>query len=124
MARTLLTAELKAECRDRIVAVFAARDIEAPAFMKIAANRTSLSGQFRHQGRLHEIMIDDDNVVMLAGKQLLECYMPAEFESAESLIASFSERLGRYLDGGAWAGPNEKGIRELLVSALRRAIGK
>jgi hypothetical protein len=123
MSRIRLTSELRTRCRDQIAAVLAAHGLEAPLF-RGTDGRAWLSGQFEYHGRTHVINIDDDNVVMLVGTQLFECYQSSEFESADSLISSFTERLARYLDGGAWAGPDEKGLREALIGVLRRMIGK
>ena len=74
------------------------------------------------RGQQHEIEVYQTGPVMVAGAQLFEPYMPEEFESEAALEQGFATRLERYLDGGAWEGPDELGFLGSVVKRLSKFI--
>ena len=75
---------------------------------------------FDFEGRTYEIGIYKETVTMWEGRSLFECYMPEEFESEPALIDGFATRLDRYLSGGPWEGPAEKGLPDLIKENVKR----
>lgn len=75
------------------------------------------------QGKVHNIAVFENDLAMYENDSLFECYMPEEFKSELTLIEGFASRLDRYLSGGPWEGPDEKGLPDLIkekVMALFR----
>lgn len=77
---------------------------------------------FEWKGEEHQIEIFEETVVMTKGRQLFEPYMPEEFTSDEAQICGFCTRLGRYLSGGTWEGPDERGWAGRILRRLRRLV--
>lgn len=119
MSRLYLSASFRDECRDRIAGVFVARGLQAPVFRRWGEDEVRLLGQFDHSGRTHEIEISEGDIVMTQGKQLFECYLRDEYGDNESLIQGFTDRLGRYLSGGGWAGPAEADLGAWVHGGFR-----
>lgn len=124
MPRARISSEFRERCRARLVGVFAGLGLQLPRFREVRGERPSLTAQFEHQGRSHDIEIYADDVVMLEGKSLYECYLRREYRNDESLIEGFASRLSRYLTGGSWAGPDEQGWPEKVADGLRRLLGR
>jgi hypothetical protein len=57
---------------------------------------------------------------MHKGERYFECYMQEEFVSEQALIEGFAVRLDRYLSGGPWAGPDEKGLPDVIKEKVSR----
>ena len=114
--------DFREPCRDRVMATFSALGLDVPGFREVE-DANYLLAEFEHRGRTHRIEIYDDSVVMLEGRHLFEAYMAKENESTQSLIDGFTTRLSRYLTGGPWEGPDEKGpidrVRAAAGAALR-----
>jgi hypothetical protein len=51
------------------------------------------------------VAIYDDEINIVQGPNLYECFLPDEFGSDEALVESFATRLRRLLSGGDWATP-------------------
>jgi hypothetical protein len=117
-----LSASFRDECRDRIAGVFVACRLRPPDFRRWGDREVRLLARFEHAGRIHEIEISEDDIVMTQGKQLFECYLREEHRNPESLIQAFTYRLGRYLSGGDWARPTEPGLRAWVCGGFRRLV--
>jgi len=110
-------------CRERVATTLSTLGLDRPAFGE-AQDGSYLLAEFEHRGRVHRIEIYDDGVVMLEGQHLFEPYMPAENESLGSLVDGFTTRLSRYLAGGPWEGPAEKGPIDRIRAATRTILRK
>jgi hypothetical protein len=108
-------------CRREVAMVFSSLGHDAPTFRK-ASDGDHLVGEFRYRDRDHRIEIYNDDVVMLDGVHLFEAYMPREWETAESVVAGFCERLRRYLAGGPWDVLEDESPFIARVRAAARAL--
>lgn len=93
-----------------------------PFTWNIGAKR-ALWSKFDFQGEEYLLAIYEDELNMIQGPNLFECYMPEEFHTDRVLIESFMIRLDRLLSGGDWASPEEGGpldsIKRILKSRRR-----
>lgn len=78
--------------------------------------------RFRYLDRDYEVGIAEDDVSMTSGPSLFECYRRDEYESLRALSESFSGRLDRFLGGGDWDPPREKGFLLTLATKLWRSL--
>jgi hypothetical protein len=115
-------------CLRRIGEVFARHHLEEPSFIRGEGSSGWYWANFSFNGEEHRIEVYPDIVVMHRGESYFECYMDEEWKSKEALIEGFATRLDRYLSGGPWAGPDEKGlpdsIKERIGQVLRRVRTK
>lgn len=77
------------------------------------------STDFDFKGKMHNIAVFVNDVTMYEDDSLFECYMPEEFKSESALIEGFTNRLDRYLSGGPWEGPDEKGFLDLIKEKVK-----
>jgi hypothetical protein len=110
-------------CIQRIGEVFSRHHLETPPFIRGEGSAGWYWATFSLEGQEHRIEVYPDIVVMHRDESYFECYMDEEWKSEEALIEGFATRLDRYLSGGPWAGPDEKGWPDLLKERVRR-IGR
>ena len=122
MPQLYLPPPFREECRERIAAVITSRGLPPPTFRAWGDDEVRFLAQFEHAGCLHEIEISEHDIVMTQGRQLFECYLRGEYRDNESLIQGFTDRLGRYLSGGGWAGPDETKLFAWVCGAFRRLV--
>ncbi len=106
-------------CKERVASTFAALGLEVPLFYDVPGHQYAVA-ELKHRGQIHKIEVYDDDVVMLAGKSLFECYMRDEWQNEDTLISGFTTRLTRYLSGGSWEGPNEERLPYKIGAAFKR----
>ncbi|MCI0423968.1 MAG: hypothetical protein L0312_32945 [Acidobacteria bacterium] len=122
MPRLRVSPDFQRRCHDRVLQVFKELGLPRPVFRDMSGERPSLTAGFEHRGKTHSIEIYSDDVVMIEGESLYECYLRSEFRSEESWIEGFASRLSRYLSGGDWAGPDEEGWPEKAAEGLKRLL--
>ena len=108
---------------EKIMAVLEKKEA-GPKFQLDAGARKTFWTSFQFNGDEHILAIYEDNINMTQGPNLYESYMPEEFKSDEALIEGFTTRLQRYLSGGGWAGPREKGLPDVIKEKLGLLLGK
>jgi hypothetical protein len=96
-------------CIPRIVGILQGHGIDARLTLG-EGSPTWYWTTFLINAREHRIEIYSDIAVMHQDDRYFECYMPEEFENGSTLIEGFATRLDRYLSGGPWEGPDEKGL--------------
>lgn len=111
-------------CIQRLGEVFSRHDLDAPSFVRGEGSSGWYWATFSLNGQEHRIEVYPDIVVMHRGESYFECYMDEEWKSEETLVEGFATRLDRYLSGGPWAGPDEKGFPETLKEKARRIAGR
>ncbi|HKI00414.1 MAG TPA: hypothetical protein VKK31_00395 [Thermoanaerobaculia bacterium] len=109
-------------CIQRIEEVFSRHHLEAPSFMQGEGSSGWYWATFSLKGQEHRIEVYPDIVVMHRGESYFECYMDEEWKSEEALIEGFAIRLDRYLSGGSWAGPDEKGLPDLIKQKVEKVL--
>lgn len=109
-------------CILRIQEVFSRHKLEVPLFIPGEGSFGWYWATFSLEGQEHRIEVYPDIVVMHRGESYFECYMDEEWKSEEALIAGFATRLDRYLSGGPWAGPGEKGLPDLVKERIGRVL--
>ena len=107
-------------CIQRIQEVFSRHALDAPSFVPGEGSSGWYWATFSRNGQEHRIEVYPDIVVMHRGESYFECYMDEEWTSEEALIQGFATRLDRYLSGGPWAGPDEKGFPDALKEKVRK----
>jgi hypothetical protein len=107
-------------CLQRIAEVFSTHHLEEPSFVRGEGSSGWYWATFLFDGQEHRIEVYPDNVVMHRGESHFECYMDEEWKSEEALIEGFATRLDRYLSGGPWGGPDEKGLPDLIMERVGR----
>lgn len=86
----------------RLGAVLEKHGFENVNFEEVTNGLDRLVATFTWNGRVYEIEIYADAVVMLSGKQMFEIFLKEEFGTPEIEISSFAKRLHRYLGEGEW----------------------
>lgn len=107
-------------CIQKIGEVFSRQGLDAPPFVRGEGSSGWYWATFSLNGQEHRIEVYPDIVVMHRGESYFECYMDEEWASEEALIQGFATRLDRYLSGGPWAGPDEKGFPDVLKEKVRK----
>lgn len=109
-------------CIQRIGEVFSRHHIETPQFVRGEGSSGWYQATFPLNGQEHRIEVYPDIVVMHRGESYFECYMDEEWKSEDALIEGFATRLDRYLSGGPWAGPDEKGLPDILRDKMKTIV--
>lgn len=110
------------ECARRLDETIAEHGLGRPTWSLKTDGRHRLEGHFEFEGKAYRIEIYSDVVVMHQDddRRYFESYMPEEFRSESSLIEGFASRLDRFLSGGDWAGPDEKGSAGSIKAGFKR----
>ena len=110
-------------CLDMLEEVIHDHEIDFDGFVMEGDQLPWLRGEFVFQGKPHRIEFSHEMVVMFAGpddEQLFEPYLSEEFKTDRTLAEGFASRLGRYLGGGEWAGPDEPTFWEMVRGGFRK----
>lgn len=111
--------EFQLRCVQRLSEVLAKHDQVNRNFRHFTNGLDRFVATVIVDGRAHEIGVYADSVTMWEDDKLFECYMPEEFTSESALIEGFATRLDRYLSGGPWEGPDEKGLLDLIKEKVK-----
>ncbi len=113
-------------CARRVAEVLSRHGFASTIFVAGEGTSSWYWTAFQFHQKEHRIEIYPKIVVMHQDEDQLyfECYMNDEFESEAALIKGFSTRLDRYLGGGTWEGPEEKGFLEVVKGKIERLFGR
>ena len=116
--------DFQKDCIQRIGEVFSRHHLEPPTFVRGEGSSGWYWAIFSLNAQEHRIEVYPNIVVMHRGESYFECYMDEEWKSEEALIEGFATRLDRYLSGGSWAGPDEKGLPDVIKNKVRGIVRK
>jgi hypothetical protein len=119
MPRLKLSPNFRDRARQRIGEAFVNADLSPPDFLGI---EDALVATFQLRGRKYEIILHEEDLVMVEGDSLYECYMAEELRNEEAFIEGFAARLSRFLEGGVWEGSDEKGLVGRIGELARRLL--
>lgn len=111
--------EFQEACIRRVREVLIDHGLQEPLFHCEGGKSVYCSTLFKFRELAHLLEVYEDIVVMHQGEQYFECYMPEELKSDAALIEGFAARLDRYLSGGPWEGPDEKGLPDLIKEKVK-----
>ncbi len=114
MAKIKGSEQFQSTCVEKLQSVLKKHGFTQAQFQRHKNETAYYTARFNFNDRPHEIEVYEEGPVMHAGEQLFEAYRSEEFESEEALIAGFSRRLDRYLDGGPWENPEEVSLSDWL----------
>ena len=109
----------QAEAMKRLAEVLRKHKILFSDFSVNRGAKTAFFTSFTFAGEEHLLAIYDDEINMTQGPNLFESYMPNEFKSGATLIEGFETRLNRYLGGGCWEDPAEKGLADFIKEKVK-----
>lgn len=112
--------DFQRDCIDRIVEALARNSIPEPVFEFRKADLAYFTATVQIRGIAHDIEVYRDDVVMHRGSSTLECFTYVKHRTSETVIGEFLERLDRYLQGGPWVTPEDKGVPDLVKERVKK----